>query len=285
MSVTYREVRAADAQRCGEIVYSAFKTINEKHGFLPDIPSPEVGVGFITMLVNHPGWHGIVAESGGNVVGSNFIDERDAIAGIGPITIDPKSQDRSIGRTLMERALKRVAEKRFAGVRLIQAAFHSRSMSLYTKLGFVVREPLVTIQGTVPKLTIPGCKVRAASDSDLPRCNELCLRVHGHDRAGELGDAIKQQHATVVERNGRITGYSTVIGFFGHTLGETNDDVAALIGAAREIQGPGLLLPTRNAQLFRWCLSNGLRVMQPMTLMTMGLYNEPVGAFLPSILY
>jgi hypothetical protein len=26
-------------------------------------------------------------------------------------------------------------------------------------------------------------------------------------------------------------------------------------------------------------------VVQPMTLMTMGLYNEPVGAYLPSVLY
>jgi len=37
--------------------------------------------------------------------------------------------------------------------------------------------------------------------------------------------------------------------------------------------------------LFRWCLDNGLRVVEPMTLMSVGLYNEPVGAFLPSVLY
>jgi hypothetical protein len=44
-------------------------------------------------------------------------------------------------------------------------------------------------------------------------------------------------------------------------------------------------VPTRNAALFRWCLESGLRVVQPMTLMTIGLYNEPAGAYLPSILY
>jgi hypothetical protein len=47
----------------------------------------------------------------------------------------------------------------------------------------------------------------------------------------------------------------------------------------------GFLLPTRNADLFRWCLENGLRVNQTATLMSIGLYNEPAGAFLPSILY
>jgi hypothetical protein len=49
--------------------------------------------------------------------------------------------------------------------------------------------------------------------------------------------------------------------------------------------GPGFLLPTRNADLFRWCLERGLRIVQPMTLMTIGLYNEPQGVFLPSIVY
>jgi hypothetical protein len=44
-------------------------------------------------------------------------------------------------------------------------------------------------------------------------------------------------------------------------------------------------LPTRNGEVFRWCLENGLRVVQPMTLMSVGLYDEPAGAYLPSILY
>jgi hypothetical protein len=59
----------------------------------------------------------------------------------------------------------------------------------------------------------------------------------------------------------------------------------ALIGAAKSFVGPGFLLPTRNAELFRWCLANGLRVTQPMTLMSLGLYSEPAGTFLPSITY
>lgn len=67
--------------------------------------------------------------------------------------------------------------------------------------------------------------------------------------------------------------------------GETNQDLKALIGAPKEFAGPGFLLPTRNGELFRWCLSNGLRVAQTMTLMSKGLYNEPAGAFSPSILY
>jgi hypothetical protein len=111
------------------------------------------------------------------------------------------------------------------------------------------------------------------------------MRVHGHNRGGEVHDAIKRGTATVVEHNGRITGYATAVGFLGHAIGETNEELKALIGAAPEFLGPGFLLPTRNAELFRWCLEHGLRVVQPMTLMSIGLYNEPAGAFLPSVLY
>ena len=75
------------------------------------------------------------------------------------------------------------------------------------------------------------------------------------------------------------------IAFFAHAVGETNTELKALIGGAAVFGGPGFLVPTRNADLLRWCLQRGLRITQPMTLMSIGLYNEPQGAFLPSIAY
>ena len=68
-------------------------------------------------------------------------------------------------------------------------------------------------------------------------------------------------------------------------VGESTADVIALISAAADIPAPGILVPMRNMQLFNWCLANGLRVVQPMNLMTLGLYNEPAGAYLPSVLF
>jgi hypothetical protein len=88
-----------------------------------------------------------------------------------------------------------------------------------------------------------------------------------------------------VEHDDRITGYATDLAFFAHAVGETNHDLMALVGAATAFGGPGILVPLRNGPLFRWCLNHGLRVVQVMTLMTTGLYNEPAGAYLPSILY
>ena len=71
----------------------------------------------------------------------------------------------------------------------------------------------------------------------------------------------------------------------GHAVAETNRDLIALIAAAPEYPGPGFLLPTRNHEVFSWCLERGLRLVMQMTLMTIGLYNEPRGAWLPGILY
>jgi hypothetical protein len=156
---------------------------------------------------------------------------------------------------------------------------------LYSTLGFEVREPLVTLQGPPLAVQIPGHAVRLATERDLADGNALCCRIHGHDRSGELLEAIRDGTATVVEHGDRLTGYATVVGFSGHAVGESNADLQALIGAASEFVGPGFLLPTRNGELFRWCLAHGLRVVQPMTLMSLGLYNEPRGVFLPSIIY
>jgi GNAT superfamily N-acetyltransferase len=247
--------------------------------------TPEIADGLISMVLSLPNIQSFIAERDGKIVGSNFLWDGMPVAGIGPISVAPSAQNGSVGRILMEAALKHAQEQRFPSVRLVQAAYHNRSLSLYAKLGFEVREPLANIQGTPPKVEIAGCIVRRATRGDLTACNQLCFRVHGHDRRWELEGAIDRDVASVVERGGRITGYTPSIGFFGHAVGESNDDLKALIAAADEFSGPGFLLPTRNADLFRWCLENGLRVVQPLTLMSFGLYNEPRGAFLPSILY
>jgi hypothetical protein len=141
------------------------------------------------------------------------------------------------------------------------------------------------MQGPPVGSAIDGCVVRAAGLGDLDAANRVCERVHGHSRSGELADAIGKGTALVVVRQGRITAYTTGLAFFGHAVGESNPDLQALIGAAHGFGGPGILVPTRNAELFRWCLEKGLRVVQPMTLMSIGLYNEPAGAYLPSVLY
>ena len=283
--VVIRTAKPEEALICGQICSDAFYRINADHNFPPDFPSASVAQDLLGMMFSNPGFYCVVAEQDGRIVGSNCLDERSAIAGLGPITVDPAAQNTRVGRKLMEAALTRAAERNAPGVRLVQAAFHSRSLSLYTKLGFDPREPLSVMQGTAIGKSVEGCSVRTATLSDLEDCNRVCRAVHGHHRGGELKDMIHQGTTVVVERGGKITGYASVLAFFGHAVAETNPDLQALIGSAESFGGPGILVPTRNAALFRWCLANGLRVVEPMTLMTLGLYNEPAGAYLPSILF
>jgi predicted N-acetyltransferase YhbS len=283
--VVVRAATPGDSSICGQICYQAFSTLSAKHGFPCDFPGPEAATGLLSMLFSSPGFYCVVAESGGRIVGSNGLDERSMIAGIGPITIDPGAQNLGIGRKLMQAAMDRASERRPAGMRLVQAAYHNRSLSLYASLGFNVREPLSCVQGRPLERNVPGCVARPAQPTDLDACNALSRRVQGFDRGTEMAQAIQQNTAIVVERAGRITGYATALAFFGHATAETNLDMQSLIASVESFGGPGILVPSRNSALLRWCLANGLHVVQPMTLMSIGLYNEPAGAWLPSIFF
>jgi predicted N-acetyltransferase YhbS len=285
MSIVLRPGTPVDAAVCGPICFEAFKAIDDEHNFPWDFPSAEVATGLLTMMLSNPGFYSVVAENEGTVVGSNFLDERGPIVGVGPITVDPASQNATIGRRLMEAVLDRASGRRATGVRLLQSAFHNRSLCLYTKLGFDTRETISKMNGAPLGLQFTGYDVRPARATDLAACNALCERVHGHQRGGELDDAIKAGTARVVEHLGEITAYATDVAFFAHAVADTNQSLKALIGAAPGFPGGGFLLPTRNGEVFRWCLQNDLCLVHQLTLMAIGLYNEPAGAYLPSVLY
>ena len=283
--LTLREAVPADITECGRILYEAFATLATEHGFPPDFPSVGVATGCMRGLVTNPGFHGVVAEREGRVVGSTFLDERGTIAAIGPVSVDPAAQDARVGRALMGAMLERAAERRAVGVRLVQISYHNRSLSLYAKLGFDVRETFAAIHGTPARPSMPGYEVRPATRGDVDACNALCVRVHGYDRAVEVGHAVDRKKARVVERLGRVTGYTTGIGYFNHSVAETTDDLKALVGSATRIDAPGMVVPLGNGELFRWCLEGGLRVFFVMNLMAIGLYQEPRGAYLASVGY
>ena len=94
MNVILRAGTPADAAACGAICFEAFKSISSEHNFPWDLP---VGGNrhraASRMLLAHPGFYAVVAEADGRIVGSNFMDERGPIAGIGPITVDPAAQN------------------------------------------------------------------------------------------------------------------------------------------------------------------------------------------------
>jgi GNAT superfamily N-acetyltransferase len=287
MNIQLRSMRPEDVEICGRICYEAFKGIAERHNFRKDFPTLEMAIWLMGSLLENPGVFNVVAESEGRVIGSNHLMELDAIAAVGPITVDPSAQAKGAGRMLMQAVLDH--GKTHAGIRLLQDSFNMASLSLYASLGFDVREPLVLIEGALKGETPAGYEVRPIREEDYDACAELCRSVHGFDRLYELRHTPPVPNPFVALRNGRLTAYITAPQMWplNHAVAETEEDMRALLtGAGNQCTEPlSVILPTRHATLFRWCLKNGMKVIKPMTLMSMGEYHEPRGCYLPSVGY
>jgi predicted N-acetyltransferase YhbS len=145
-----------DVQACAAICYAAFGAIAGRHGFASDFPAPELAEQLIAALLARGDVYAVVAETEGRVVGSNFLWETAPIVGVGPITVDPAVQDRAVGRRLMEDVLERARARRVAGVRLVQAAYHNRSLSLLRQAR--LRRPRASgdLAGPGPQPRSPG---------------------------------------------------------------------------------------------------------------------------------
>jgi GNAT superfamily N-acetyltransferase len=289
MAVAVRAIEPADGDECARIVYEAFGAIQDHHQFPRDFPTFEAAVQLMSNFIAHPAIWGVVAEADGRIVGSNFLDERGSITGVGPITVDPEAQGHGVGRRLMEAVMERGARAR--GIRLFQDSFNMQSLALYASLGFEVKEPAVVMNGT-PRSGLPaGVEVRPVKDSDLEQCEQLCLAVHGFERTNELRDALQVPlfAPSVALRDGRITAYATTLTFFpaAYAVAETKEDMRALITGtlAAGDEPASFLLPTSQTGLFQWCLSEGLRPVKPMTYMAIGEYRDPHGCWIPSVLY
>ena len=282
--IELRVAEAGDIPACGTAMYEAFRDIAERHNFSPDFPSAEVAGGLLSSLLEAPDVDAFVAQQDGVIAGSIFVSRRSPVGGISIVTVDPNVQNRTIGRQLMLHGMECLEKQGHTRQQLIQAGYHSRSLCLYAKLGFIATDLLSNMYGGPVNEEIPGRTVRQATDDDADACNALCRSVHGFDRACEVAGAISQGNASVVESDGEITGYTTGVGFVGHGVGASNDDLKAMIASVDEFMGPGVLIPTTNGELFRWCLEKGLRVSQQLTLMDTAPSGPADGAYWPSVL-
>ena len=179
--VAIREAEPADAEACAQICFDAFGAIQDQHRFPRDFPVLEAATGLMGAWIPHPSIWGIVAELDGRIVGSNFLDERDEVRAVGPITVAPEAQNLGVGRRLMEAVIERADGA--PGIRLTQDAFNLQSLSLYESLGFDVKEPVAVIAGK-PSSSRPAdeVEVRALEEDDLEACGALCRKVHGYER-------------------------------------------------------------------------------------------------------
>jgi GNAT superfamily N-acetyltransferase len=269
------------------VMLRAFDDVADHHGYPRDLPSLDVARDIVRYKHTHPQTFGAIARIDERVVGSIFMLRSDPVGGIGPVTVDPREQGSGIGRALLQAAIDNAIDR--DGIRLTQDAYNLVSLALYASRGFEVKEPLVEMSGQPRSGPPAGVEFRPMTAADLGECAALYRAVHGVDRTNELRDSLRLASPHFLRRDGRIVAYTSrlPIVFDAHGVAETEEDLRVLIlRAAARSNGPvSLVVPTRQARFFRWCLAEGLRATKPMTLMARGVYHEPRGAWFPSVLY
>jgi GNAT superfamily N-acetyltransferase len=221
----------------------------------------------------------------GTLAGSNFFSFTDEVAGVGPISVDPQLQGAGVGRLLMEDMLRAAKEQGIERVRLMQDAFNMTSLALYASLGFDTKHPCALLEPAART----QADVRPMTTGDLDAVEALSREIYKVSRRDDAGHHIGSGpfKPFVRERNGRIVGYF-VIGLVGHGCAESEDDLLVLAQhAASEVpvEIARCFCPLREGGLYRKFLAAGFRNRKVMNLMTLGPYDEPEGAWMPSVLY
>ncbi|WP_460452337.1 GNAT family N-acetyltransferase [Alsobacter sp. SYSU BS001988] len=289
MNVVIRAAQADDAETCGRICFAAFRVVSERHGFPSPFRSVAAATFRVTAFIHHPAVFGLVAASDQDdqVVGFAFLSERDPMRAVGPVAIDPTVQRQGLGRRLMKAALERAEGAR--GVRLMQDTFNMSSLALYASLGFEAKELCVIVTGVPASAPWAAWDVRLMAESDLEACEALHQTTHGYTRTNELRETLATGSPVVALRDGKVRAYMAVptIWLGNHGVAQREVDMQALILGATRLAGgpPSFLLPIRNSQMLCWCLRQGMRTIKPMTLMASGEYQQPKGAYIPSVLY
>ena len=215
MNLIIRPIEQNDVEICGKIGYEAHKAISSTHGYPCEQPSEEFGIGLIKMLLGNPNSWGVLAEGQGKILGSIFLHKfpPSPVAVIGPLTVHPSAQG-GVGRKLMDAATTQARKENYDQIRLVQSPSHIRSFVLYTKCGFILREPLFLMQGQLQRKAgnnTGSDNIRLVrDDNDVSMCNDLCKSSYGFSREMELRQAKDQGVATMIEQDGVITGYAAV---------------------------------------------------------------------------
>lgn len=286
VGVQLMPTEAQHVPELGRICYEAFKDIADSHGFGPDFPSVQAARSVIGMLVERKDFYGVAAMVNGELAGSNFLSLTDAVAGVGPITVDCAFQGRDLGRALMQNVIDYASRNNIERVRLLQDAFNITSLSIYASLGFDVKHPVAEIR--LNAAVKADSTVRPVQASDIAVLDEICQRNYRISRRNELAAAVGAGFSPVLrERGGRFTGY-LIPGIFGHGVAETPDDAVALATQAARLiphERARSLCPLDDGDLFRAFLKAGCRTGKMLNLMAMGPYEAPASVWMPSILY
>ncbi len=272
-----------------DVLFRSFDALYDYHRFPGAYPSVEFAERIASGLIENPAIWGVVALAGERVLGSSFLDERGPIRAIGPVSVDPLAQQGGVGRQLTEALLERADGA--DDVRLLQDGFNRTSLALYVALGLQVRELVLLLAGQPQSEPDGAVEVRVLDAADLAACEQLYADVHGHERGAEIRDSLADPLCAplVAVRGGKVVAYATTLTYFpaAHAVARSEADLRQLILGAAALAGRPLsfLVPASQGATLRWCLDQRLRIVKPMSYMTLSDYRRPTGPWLPSTMY
>lgn len=129
-----RDMTKDDVTAVGELLYKSFNGVAERYGYAPKFHTEKEAVSLAWRLSRHHPVELVVAEADHRIAGLCTMSPRGAIAGIGPVAVDPDFQGRRIGCDLVGACIDRA--QGVGSVRLFQEAYNPGSFSLYYTLGF-----------------------------------------------------------------------------------------------------------------------------------------------------
>jgi len=286
-----------DLPACASICYEAFTEFNASVGLSPEFPPREV-VDVPSALLSQafmPGFEGFVAENAeGTIVGSNLVELRDEVAGIGPITVSPAAQDTGAGKLLMQAVMQAAAKKDMRTVRLCQIASNAKSFSLYLNVGFDPLWTCLQYEGFSTVDQIPGFTCEPLAATHVEACSALHKSACGSHRGKDIEAMIGSPHPNCVvidDATQQIVAYTTGTFLSGHTVATSDDAFKALVvfqsKAIQAAQSAGAPLPPTTfffppgfPHLARWLASNGFRLNRQIVRMGYGPQDTPADGFL-----
>jgi predicted GNAT family N-acyltransferase len=175
--------------------------------------------------------HGLALERDGKVIGTSmWWTYGQAHASAGMIIVTAAEQGHGYGARLFDGLLDATAG------RVVLLNSTDEGLELYKRRGFTAWGTVVQHQGllTVDIAVDAGQGIRPATASDLLRIQEFDRRATGMDRAPLVAALVAAGHVLVIERAGRIAGYSIARRFGrGHVIGpcaaENVEDAQRLI--------------------------------------------------------
>lgn len=287
MIVPAREEHGPDLAR---ICFEAFGRLQDRHGVARDFVSVDVAYMMVGMMLSRPDAAGFTAvdSASGRILGSNFLLFSDAVAGVGPITVDPECQSKGVGRLLMLAVMEEARRRRIEQVRLLQECINTTSLSLYAKLGFDWQDSCALMDpstGDLQRRASTGA-IRPMTEGDLDAVAAISKRQYHASRRNEVAACLRMQFpAFVLEDGSEVRGYF-LPGLLGHGFAAEPGQLADLVihaGMHSPEMFHRVLVPLSENHLHRELLNRGCRTVKLMSYMTTGEFTRPVGAWVPCI--